>query len=76
MCEVGVEDYSTSRYKRVGILIGSQGRRGSLRIRGDQTPTTISERNVSVLLDIQPFDTANAFSSLERCDANENKAEI
>lgn len=77
LCETGIENYGDNNYKRTSILIAAQGRRGSLRLRGDQTPTVISERTVSAIIDIQPFDvTQEAFIALERCDENQNKAEL
>lgn len=76
LCEVGLED-GRPKYNRTQVLISSIGRRASLRTRGDQASTTHTQRLVSTIIDIQPFEVTidNCIQSLERYDDGENKVD-
>ena len=69
--------YGDENYVRGRILVTAQGRVGGIRIRGDDTATTVAEQTVSAVVDVQPFQmTIDIISVLERCDNNENRAEL
>jgi PilX N-terminal len=76
LCEVGLDE-SKPRYKRAGILLGGQGRRGSIRTNRNDVPIAVAERRVTAILDVQPFEiTQDAYLALERCDEKTNEATL